>query len=173
MRCATACHTSHHSHPSPPPPPPAGIGAGTFAGDNGPATAAILNQPRHVFAEAHDTLGTLISDTSNHRVRRVWPNGTITALAGIGTAGYSGDGGSAVAAQLNGPRAAVWYGSSGAVAVVEGGSHILRVVWANGTIGRLAGAPATSGLSHDCTANAARFSLPEGLAYQSSTGQLW
>jgi hypothetical protein len=46
----------------------------------------------------------VIADNSNQRVRRVSPGGTITTVAGT-TQGFSGDGGPASAAQLNGPHA--------------------------------------------------------------------
>jgi hypothetical protein len=49
--------------------------------------------------------GFLIADTDNHRVRRVWPDGTITTVAGTGTAGFSGDGGPPTAAELHQPKA--------------------------------------------------------------------
>ena len=46
----------------------------------------------------------VLADTSNHRIRRVAPNGTITTVAGTGTFGFSGDGGPAAAAQIAAPR---------------------------------------------------------------------
>ena len=80
----------------------AGTGAPGFAGDGGPATAARLYSPHNVTA-ARDG-GFLIADTSNHRIRRVAPDGTITTVAGSGAAGSAGDGGSAVKAALNSPK---------------------------------------------------------------------
>src|SRR2546427_2193580 len=73
-----------------------------FAGDGGPATSALLNDPKAV---AVDTAGSLyIADTGNHRIRKVASNGIITTIAGSGTIGFSGDGGPAVAAELNFPQ---------------------------------------------------------------------
>lgn len=70
----------------------AGSGAAGFSGDNGPATAARLNSPRGI---ALDISGNLyICDAGNHRVRVVRPDGIIRTIAGKGTAGFSGDGGS-------------------------------------------------------------------------------
>ena len=49
----------------------AGTSSAGFSGDNGPATAAQLNNP---FGVALDSAGNLyIADFSNHRIRRVTP----------------------------------------------------------------------------------------------------
>lgn len=72
-----------------------------FAGDGGPAAAALLNQPEQVTATSDG--GFLIADTGNERIRAVSPSGTITTVAGDGTAGYSGDRGAATAASLSEP----------------------------------------------------------------------
>jgi hypothetical protein len=69
----------------------AGTGTHGFSGDGGPATAAQLALPTGVAATADG--GLLIADQNNERVRRVSPDGTITTIAGTGTAGFSGDGG--------------------------------------------------------------------------------
>ena len=70
-------------------------------GDGGPATSASLGFPRGV---ATDAMGNLyIADTNNSRIRRMSAGGTITTIAGDGSAGFSGDGGPATAASLNQP----------------------------------------------------------------------
>jgi hypothetical protein len=79
----------------------AGTGTAGFGGDGGAATAAQLNGPIHVSDELDG--GFVITDRMNHRVRRVSPSGMITTVAGTGAVGFSGDGGLATAAQLNGP----------------------------------------------------------------------
>jgi hypothetical protein len=77
----------------------AGTGAAGATGDGGPATAATLNRPTRVALTPGG--GFVIADELNNRVRRVAPDGTITTVAGTGTAGYNGDGGPAIAADLN------------------------------------------------------------------------
>ena len=75
-------------------------GGGLFTlGDSGPATQALLRTPTGV---AVDGLGNLyIADSGDARVRRVDAiTFTITTIAGNGSAGTSGDGGSATEAQL-------------------------------------------------------------------------
>ena len=80
----------------------AGTGTPGFSGDGGPATAAELNWPRMV---ALDGAGNLyIPDNQNHRIRKVDTSGTISTVAGTGTAGFSGDGGAPTSAQINAPR---------------------------------------------------------------------
>jgi uncharacterized protein (TIGR03437 family) len=79
----------------------AGDGAAGYSGDGGFAPQAKINDPRGVALDAQGNL--YIADFANNRVRKVTPGGIITTVAGTGTAGYSGDGGPATAAALNGP----------------------------------------------------------------------
>ena len=75
----------------------AGTGVGGFSGDGGPATLANLNSPSDVAVAADGSI--LIADYSNHRIRRIGPDGLITTLAGNGV-GFNGDGGLAIQADL-------------------------------------------------------------------------
>jgi hypothetical protein len=79
------------------------IGTGTcgYGGDSGDAGLAQLNHPTGIRID--DKYNIYIADTGNNRVRLVDPNNTITTIAGTGTAGSTGDDGSAVKALLNGP----------------------------------------------------------------------
>ena len=78
----------------------AGNGNATYSGDGGPALDASLNYPGGVIV---DTSGNIFfGDDLNYRVRRVSPDGIITTVAGNGIQGYSGDGGPATSASLNG-----------------------------------------------------------------------
>src|SRR5579872_1834764 len=80
----------------------AGIGFPGFSGDGGPAAQAQLNAP---YGVAADSAGNIyIADLGNNRVRKVAPDGSISTVAGTGQAGSGGDGGPALAAQLNAPR---------------------------------------------------------------------
>lgn len=83
----------------------AGTGAAGFAGENEPAlTAQLKPQLNKPYGIAIDSTGILyISEYANHRVRKVTADGTISTVAGKGTAGFGGDGGPATAAQLNAP----------------------------------------------------------------------
>src|SRR5215469_4989734 len=70
-------------------------------GDGGPATLAQIGNIQGV---ALDRLGnTYLSDTDHSLIRKIDAKGIITTIAGIGTPGFSGDGGSAATAVLNMP----------------------------------------------------------------------
>jgi hypothetical protein len=82
----------------------AGTGVAGLAGDDGPAVSAELSLPRAVSALPDG--GLLVADRANNRVRRVWPDGTITTTAGSGPTGasngdFAGDGGPATDARLD------------------------------------------------------------------------
>jgi hypothetical protein len=76
-------------------------GGGSSFGDGGPATSAQLRSTYGVAADAQENV--YIADFYDHRVRKVSPGGTISTLAGTGAGGFSGDGGPATSARLNGP----------------------------------------------------------------------
>jgi hypothetical protein len=75
-----------------------------FSGDGGPATSAQLRYP---YDTTFDRVGNMyIADTSNNVIRKVdRATGIITTVVGDYTKGpgYSGDGGLALSAQMNGP----------------------------------------------------------------------
>jgi DNA-binding beta-propeller fold protein YncE len=84
----------------------AGTGQQGFGGDGGPALAARLNQP---FDLAFGPQGDVFfSDTFNQRIRKIdRRRGVISTVAGSGVPGFAGDGGPALAAQLNEPYGVV------------------------------------------------------------------
>jgi len=74
-----------------------------FSGDGGPANAAQMDSPGGIALDASGNL--FIADTANNRVRKVDSStGFISTIGGIGTFGFSGDGGPAVNARLAFPR---------------------------------------------------------------------
>jgi len=80
----------------------AGNGTSGSSGDNGLAINAELSNPSGLFV---DVIGNVfIADYYNNKVRKVNAStGIIITIAGTGTAGYSGDNGLAINAELNGP----------------------------------------------------------------------
>ncbi len=101
----------------------AGNGLGKFAGDGGLAVNASLFHPKGIAVDAAGNL--YIADTFNNRIRAVM-NGAIVTIAGK-TQGYSGDGGAALSAQLNGPVAMV-VNSAGAIYVSDNQNHCIRLL---------------------------------------------
>ena len=105
-------------------------------GDGGPATAAQISTIQGI---AIDRWGNLyLSDTGNHRVRKISTSGVITTIAGTGVAGFSGDGGPAATAQLNLP-----YGLAtdlaGYLYVADYGNDRVRRIGLDGLIVTVAG----------------------------------
>jgi hypothetical protein len=138
----------------------AGTGASGFGGDGGPATAAQLN-PSGVAVAPDGSV--LITSTTNQRVRRVSPDGTISTLAGTGVQGFDGDGGPATAAQLDTPYA-VAVAPDGSVVIADTGNHRIRRIALDGTISTLAGT-GTAGFNGDGgPATSAKLSDPIGIA---------
>lgn len=87
----------------------AGNGTQGDSGDGGPATNAQIGSDLGLTV---DTTGNLyIADERNYRVRKVSPVGVITAFAGNGISGSTGDGGPATNANLAGPSAVALDGS--------------------------------------------------------------
>ena len=114
----------------------AGVGSTGYTGDGGAATSATLNYPRSV---AFDAAGNMyISEGNNHVVRKVATDGTITTVFGNGTAGFSGDGGPATAAQLDDPYG-IAVDAAGNIYIGDTGNNRIRKVATDGTITTVAG----------------------------------
>jgi hypothetical protein len=114
----------------------AGTNVAGFTGDGGSAVHAELHFP---FGVTVDAIGNLyIADYQNNRVRRVGTNGIITTVAGTNTAGYSGDGGAAVNAQLSSPGG-VALDASGNLFISDYHNNRARRVGTNGVITTVAG----------------------------------
>ena len=143
----------------------AGTGGVGFAGDGGPATSATFSD---LAGLAVDNAGNLyIADGAGFRIRRVAPNGIITTVAGTGTAGYSGDNGPAISAQLDFPFGIAVDGS-GNLYIADSQNHRIRKVSVGGTITTVAG-EGNSGFSGDNgPAAAAQLNYPTGVATDSA-----
>jgi DNA-binding beta-propeller fold protein YncE len=79
----------------------AGTGVKGSSGDNGDGRKALLNWPHNLLVLPSGDL--YVADTMNNRVRKIEARtGRITAFAGTGEKGYSGDGGPALQAAFGG-----------------------------------------------------------------------
>jgi len=139
----------------------AGTGAAGYGGDGGPAISAQLNKPHGV---AVDESGSIyIADTENHRIRKVDAfTGIITAIAGTGEGGHSGDGGDAKLATFDKPRG-IHLDVSGTLYVADTDNHCIRKI-TGGIITTVAGTPRSNGYSGDGgLATIARIDKPHGV----------
>lgn len=104
----------------------AGTGTAGYSGDKGSAISANLNAPAGIAANAVGDL--FIADTGNNVVRRLYAlAGTIVTIAGRGAAGYSGDGGDALQAELQHP-VSVAVDPTGRLYIVDTGNNVIRAV---------------------------------------------
>jgi NHL repeat len=148
-----------------------GTGEKGFAGDGGPASAALLNGP---FDIAFDAAGNLyFSDTFNNRIRRVAAqSGIITTVAGNGDKGYSGDGGKATAAALNEPYG-IALDRAGNIFVADRlNRRVRRIDAASGIITTLAGTGDAAYGGDGGPAAEAGLAEPNGLAFGPGEGSL-
>lgn len=104
----------------------AGSGHKGYAGDGGPAASAELNEPYEVRFDRDGNM--LFVEMQNHLVRRVdRATGIISTIAGTGKAGFSGDGGPAVNAQMKQPHS-IALDNDGRLYICDIGNHRIRVV---------------------------------------------
>jgi hypothetical protein len=139
----------------------AGTGQRGWSGDGGPATEATLAAPYDVRQDAKGNI--FIADSLNHRVRKIDRQGVITTVAGSGVAGFSGDGGPAVVAQLKLPYA-ILLDSDDNLIIADSENHVLRKVGKDGIIMTIAGCGQRGFSGDGGPALAAKFDTPQGLA---------
>ena len=140
----------------------AGNGQMGASGDGVPAGSATLGRVRGVLS---DTSGTLYFLEDN-RVRRMTPDGVLSTVAGSGAAGFSGDGGSARAAALNGPLGLA-LGPGGTIYVADTGNHRIRRFSLGGSIETVAGAGARGYSGDGGSARTAMLNSPAAVGVDS------
>ena len=148
----------------------AGSHVNGYSGDGGMANAATMGSPYGVAADAAGNV--YIAEYFNNVIRKVDPSGIISTIAGNGSAGFSGDGGPATAAQLNGPRGITLDGS-GNMYIADKFNERIRKIDATGTITTIAGNGLHGGLNNqpfgnDGPATAASLTYPASVALDCS-----
>ena len=104
----------------------AGDGSFAFSGDGRTASRATLRSPQGLAVDSEDNV--FIADTENNRIRRVDnESGVIRTYAGNGVSTFSGDGGAATSAGLNGPTGVAADGS-GNLFIADSLNHRIRTV---------------------------------------------
>ena len=145
-----------------------GDGHKRFKGDGGPATDASVDM---VYDVAVDNVGNLfVVDTGNQIVRKVHATtGIIDTVAGqANISGYSGDGGPATNARLNGPTG-VAVDSAGNIYICDSTNNVVRKVDATTQIINTIAGNGTPHFSGDGgLATEAQLNYPEGIWVDSS-----
>lgn len=144
---------------------PTGV-VGTFAGQartpgaaDGVGSAARFNAP---VGAVFDPAGNLVvSDSSNHTIRRITPDGTVTTIAGLAGTPGSADGPASLA-RFNFPWGLA-YDHAGNLYIADYGNDVIRKMTPDGNVSTIAGVAGESG-DADGTAGTARFDGPTGLA---------
>ncbi len=132
-----------------------------FDGDGAQAVLASLDSPSGL---AFDPAGNLyVADTGNNRIRRIDPQGIMTTVAGIGEAGFDGDGVAALSARLNGPTGLAFDAVRGRLLVADTGNHVVRSLEADGTLWTVAGSNRPGFSGDGGPATEARLVAPTGV----------
>ncbi len=114
----------------------AGNGSKAYGGDGGTAAGASLARPRGLSVDAQGNI--YVADSDNNRIRLIAGTGNITTVAGNGSQGFAGDGGPAVNAVLDAPRAPAAQ-APGVFAFSDTNNQLVRGVSADGVIHTIGG----------------------------------
>jgi trimeric autotransporter adhesin len=135
-----------------------------YAGDGGPATSALFGTLVDTVADAQGNVYVL--DSSNFRIRKVAPNGTISTFAGNGLPGNPVDGTSALSAAL--PQA-ISMTIDGQGNLYLGSFQKIHKISAAGVISTFAGDPgAATGFGDGGPATKAQLNVASALAADSA-----
>jgi trimeric autotransporter adhesin len=141
----------------------AGTGTSGYSGDGGPSTAAQIAAPEGIAVNAAGDL--FIADHVNNRIRKIdHTTYIISTVVGTGTSGYSGDGGPATAARLNGPFD-IKFDGAGNMYVSDYTNNVIRKINTHDTITTIAGTGAAGYSGDGFAATAATMSLPYRMAF--------
>ncbi len=132
-----------------------------FSGDGGAATSARMNAPTGMAVGPDGAI--YIADTGNDRIRRIGTNGIISTVAGSAQSGFSGDGGQARSASLNGPQG-VAVAADGGLLIADTGNNRIRRVDPQGVITTVAGSSASAFAGDSAPATDAALNAPTGVA---------
>ena len=139
----------------------AGTGTYGYNGDNIPADSAKLYQPWGIAVDANNNI--YISDAENHRIRKVDTAGIITTIAGTGIAGYTGDNGLALVAEINGPYGIV-LDDTGNIYFADASENVVRKIDTLGIITNIAGTGVAGFTGDNGPADTAQLKSSGGIA---------
>lgn len=104
----------------------------------GHRAAPVLNRPEALAVATDGSL--LIANDGTNQILRRSPDGRLTVVAGTGRAGYSGDGGPAIDAQLDEPGGMA-VAANGTIYVADTANNCVRAIALDGTITTVAMVP--------------------------------
>lgn len=140
----------------------AGNGNAGYSGDNGLATDAKLNGPSGLMIDRSGNI--YIADYYNHRIRKVDAiTGIIVTIAGNGNAGYSGDNGLAIDAEINGPGAVYADDYYNIYFTEIDNSTVRKIAASNGIITTIAGSGLPGYTGDNGPATSATLKQPYGI----------
>ena len=137
----------------------AGSVTGGYA--DGIGASAQFSNPEGIAVDAQGNI--YVADSFNNRIRKITPDGTVSTIAGNGTAGYFD--GPAATAEFYGPQG-LTVDAQGNVFVADYGNNVIREITPAGVVSTFAG-NTTSGYV-DGAATVAEFNSPAAVAVDKS-----
>jgi sugar lactone lactonase YvrE len=134
---------------------------------DGPRESARFSGPLGLAVDRQDNI--YVADTSNHTIRRIAADGTVSTIAGAAKQPGSADGPGA-SARFNSPTT-VTVDASGNLFVADTANHSIRRIAPDGTVTTAGGISTVFG-SEDGVGPDARFNFPESIAVD-ATGTLY
>ncbi len=142
-------------------------GSGTFGYQDGPAASARFWCPQGVAVGPNDDV--YVTESNNHRVRKITQAGVVSTLAGSGVAGSAN--GVGTAASFNGPHG-IATDSAGNVYVTDDNRFSVRKITPDGTVTTYAGGSVTGYLDAPVALDAL-FNTNRGSPFVDSSGTMY
>lgn len=133
-------------------------GGSTSGYVDGVGAVARFNGPRGLTLDGAGNV--IVADASNHRIRQITPQGSVTTIAGSGTASYAD--GTGTGASFNAPSG-VARDTAGNLYVADTQNHRIRKISTGGAVTTLAGNGSVGATNHT-NATLASFNQPWGIA---------
>ena len=109
-----------------------------------------------------------VSDRGAHQIIEFLASGAVTVFAGVGTAGFGGDGGPAIQASLNMPSGLA-IDSAGTLYIADAGNQRIRTITSDGMIHTVAGSGVSAFAGDGSTADFAEFNNPSAVWVDAQT----